>query len=318
MRRFPNLVLVLAGALAGAVLTAPPAHAAPFPGTVPLPVDFAPEGIAAGAGSTFYVGSLTTGDVYRGDLRTGSGSVFVDAPDGAAALGLKVDTSRHLLVVAGGFTGAVYVYDSRSGAGIATVQVTPPGSGLLNDLVITRTAVYVTDSFRPVLYVVPLGPSGRLGTPRTLDLSGPATAIDPTAPNLNGIDATPDGRTLLLSHTALGKLFAVDPASGVSREIPVSGLVAGTLDGLLLQGRDLWVVENFANTLARVTLSPDLTTGTITATITSPLFHVPATVARHGSRLALVNTRFDLGLPPPFGPGAPDGTTFDVVVLRAR
>ena len=318
MRRFPTLVLVLAGALAGAVLTAPPAQAATYPSTVPLPVDFAPEGIAVGAGSTFYVGSITSGDVYRGDLRTGSGSVFVDAPAGAAALGLKVDTARHLLVVAGGFTGAVYFYDSRSGALVAAVQVAPPGSGLLNDLVITRTAVYVTDSFRPVLYVVPLGPRGQLGTPRTLDLTGPASAVDPASPNLNGIDATPDGRTLLLSHTALGKLFVVHPQTGASHEIAVSGLVPGTLDGVLLQGRDLWVVENFANTLVRVTLSPDLSAGTITATVTSPLFQVPATVARHGSRLALVNTRFDLGLPPPFGAGAPAGTTFDVVVLRAR
>jgi hypothetical protein len=31
----------------------------------------------------------------------------------------------------------------------------------------------------------------------------------------------------------------------------------------------------------------------------------------------LVNARFDLGLPPPFGPGAPPGTEYDVVVVRA-
>jgi hypothetical protein len=74
------------------------------------------------------------------------------------------------------------------------------------------------------------------------------------------------------------------------------------------------VVENFADTLVRVTLSPDRPRGTIS----SPLFHVPTTVAEHGDRLALVNARFDLGLPPPFGPGAPPGTTFDVVLVRAR
>jgi hypothetical protein len=33
------------------------------------------------------------------------------------------------------------------------------------------------------------------------------------------------------------------------------------------------------------------------------MFQVPTTVARHGDELALVNARFDLGLPPPFGPG---------------
>jgi hypothetical protein len=77
------------------------------------------------------------------------------------------------------------------------------------------------------------------------------------------------------------------------------------------------VVENFANTLVRVTLSSDLASGTITSVIQSPLFRVPTTVARHGDRLALVNGRFDLGLPPPFGPGAPPGTDFDVVLVRA-
>jgi len=80
----------------------------------------------------------------------------------------------------------------------------------------------------------------------------------------------------------------------------------------------LWVVENFADALVRVTLSPDRSRGRITSTISSPLFHVPTTVAEHGDRLALVNARFDLGLPPPFGPGAPPGTTFDVVLVRAR
>jgi hypothetical protein len=48
------------------------------------------------------------------------------------------------------------------------------------------------------------------------------------------------------------------------------------------------------------------------------LFDVPTTAALHGDRLALVNGRFDLGLPPPFGPGAPAGTSFGVVLVRAN
>lgn len=136
-------------------------------------------------------------------------------------------------------------------------------------------------------------------------------------PNLNGIDATRDGSRLIVNHTALGQLFMVDPVTGVSEAIDVEGLVPGTLDGLLLAGRNLWVVENFANTLVRVTLSPDLSTDAITSAINSPLFRVPTTLAKHGHRLALVNARFDLGLPPPFGPGAPPGTDYDVVVVRA-
>ena len=39
------------------VAASAPALAKPFPDSIPLPNDFAPEGIAVGAGSTFYVGS---------------------------------------------------------------------------------------------------------------------------------------------------------------------------------------------------------------------------------------------------------------------
>ena len=321
MRR--GSLLVLLAALLGLVVAASPAEgdpasgAGPFPDSVPLPVDFAPEGIAVGTGSTFYVGSLTTGDIYRGDLRSGAGSVFIQAATGRSAVGLKVDEPHHLLFVAGGFTGAAFVYDSRTGAPVATYQFAPSGPTLLNDVVVTRDSAYFTDSFNPVLYKIPIGPGGTLGQGGTIALSGPAAFIDPTFPNLNGIDATPDGSTLIVNHTPLGALFTVDPATGASKAIQVDGLVPFTVDGLLLDGRDVWVVENFANTLVRVTLSQDLSSGTITSAITSPLFRVPTTVAKHGDRLALVNGRFDLGFPPPLGPGAPPGTEYDVVIVRA-
>jgi hypothetical protein len=312
-RRLVFVVMLIAG------LAVPgPASAAPFPDSVPLPVDFAPEGIALGAGSTFYAGSLTTGDVYRGDLRSGAGGVFVDAPAGRAAVGLKADRAHHLLFVSGGATGEAYVYDLRDGAPVAAYQFGPSGAALLNDVVVTGDGAYFTDSFAPVLYKIPIGRDGSLGQGATIALSGPAAAIDPTGVNLNGIDATADGATLIVNHSALGRLFTVDPATGASAAIAVNGLIPGTPDGLLLAGRDLWVVENFANTVVRVTLSPDLSSGTITSVITSPLFRIPTTVAKHGDRLALVNGRFDVGLPPPFGPGAPPGTDFDVVLVPAH
>jgi sugar lactone lactonase YvrE len=311
-RHFVFVVLMVASIAASA-----PASASPFPDSVPLPVDFAPEGIATGAGSTFYVGSLKTGDVFRGDLRSGEGGIFVDAPAGRAAVGLKADRAHHLLFVAGGATGAAYVYDLRTGAPVAAYQFAPSGASLLNDVVVTNEGAYFTDSFAPVLYKIPIGRDGTLGPGATIVLSGPAAAIDPTAVNLNGIDATANGATLIVNHSALGRLFTVNPATGASATIDVDGLIPGTPDGQLLAGRNLWVVENFANTVVRVTLSPDLTSGAITSVITSPLFRVPTTVAKHGDRLALVNARFDLGLPPPFGPGAPPGTEYDVVVVRA-
>ena len=77
----------------------PPAR---FPDSVPLPVDFQPEGIASRAGSTFYSASLTTGDIYQGDLRTGKGFVLVAPPGGGQGVGLKADVPDDFLFVAGG------------------------------------------------------------------------------------------------------------------------------------------------------------------------------------------------------------------------
>lgn len=313
MRRVVAVLLALTIPIA----LASPARAATFPSSIPLPVDFAPEGIAVGPGSTFYVGSLTSGDVYRGDLSTGQGALFVDAAPGRSAVGLKPDVAHGLLVVSGGFTGAAYFYDLVTGAPVATVQLGQPGATLINDVVVTRDAAWFTDSFAPVLYRVPLSGHGVVGARSTLALSGPAAFIDPTFPNLNGIAATADGRTLIVGHTVLNAILTVDPATGQSAVL-VDGLPDKTLDGLLLQGRTLWAMANFANTLFRVTLSPDRSTGVVTGTITSSAFHVPTTLARFGDRLALVNGRFDLGFPPPLGPGAPPGTTYDVVVVSSH
>ena len=55
----------------------------PFPAVIQLPIGFQPEGIEIGRGTTFYVGSVATGAIFRGDLRTGAGGVFV-SPSPAA------------------------------------------------------------------------------------------------------------------------------------------------------------------------------------------------------------------------------------------
>src|SRR5215212_9535610 len=106
------------------------------PDVIALPNGFQPEGIATGRGSSFYVGSIPTGDIYRGSLRTGEGDVFIDAPDGRSATGIKVDR-RNRLFVSGARTGQAYVYDARTGAERATYQLTTQPS-FINDVVVTR------------------------------------------------------------------------------------------------------------------------------------------------------------------------------------
>ena len=196
-------------------------------------------------------------------------------------------------------------------------QLAPNATSLINDVVLTSHGAYFTDSYNPDIYEIPIGPSGHLGRAVTTPLSGPVAAFSTAGLNLNGIAATADGNTLIVDNTVLDKLFTVNPVTGASAAINVAGLIPDSMDGLLLEGASLWVVENTANTVVRVTLSHDLSSGTITSTITSPLFDNPTTAAKYGDELALPNGRYDLGLPPPFGPGAPPGTTFNVVVVPA-
>ena len=69
-------------ALATAALVAVPAvsgQETAFPSRIDLPDGFQPEGIA-NADEQFYVGSIPTGAVYRGSLRTGKGAVLVGQP----------------------------------------------------------------------------------------------------------------------------------------------------------------------------------------------------------------------------------------------
>ena len=312
---------VAATAAAAPAMAAPTSYAHATDGrlldSVALPVNFAPEGIAKGEGPTFYAASLVTGDIYRGNLHTGTGEVLVHAPAGGSAVGLKADDADHLLFACGGLTGTAHVYNSRTGALVAQYQFAPNGTSLINDVVLTAHEAYFTDSYNPDIYEIPIGPFGRLGRAVTIPLSGPAAAFSTAGLNLNGIAATADGNTLIVNNTVLDKLFTVNPVTGASAPINVAGLIPNSMDGMLLKGSSLWAVENTANTVIRVTLSHDLSSGTITSTITSPLFDDPTTAAMYGDELALPNGRYDLGLPPPFGPGAPPGTTFNVVVIPA-
>jgi hypothetical protein len=318
MRHLLPKAAVLAAVVLVMPLVTPPVEATPvpdgpFPHVIHIPTDFQPEGIAVGRGSTFYVGSLRGGDIYRGDLRTGTGSVLVDT-SGRAALGMRVDRSRGYLVVAGGPTGHAFVYDATSGADVADI---PLGGVLVNDVAVTPTAYYFTETFGPLIYKVPVNADGSFGTPSTITVTGPAGTVTGSF-GLNGIDAVGDGSMLVVNHTDLGIVATVDPVTGVSRRIDVEGLIPGTPDGLQLEGRTLYVVENFANTLAKIKLSGDLTHGTLVSQISDAALEVPSTAARFGSRMALVNAKFDLGFPPPFGPGAPPGTPFEVVLVRTR
>jgi hypothetical protein len=123
--------------------TAPVTAADPFPARIDLPTGWMPEGVTAGRGTTIFVGSLAGGGVWRGDVRTGTGSQLVPHWGGAAT-GVEYEARADRLWVAGATTGTVRVYAASTGALLKQYVFSP--AGFLNDLVVTKDAVYVTDS----------------------------------------------------------------------------------------------------------------------------------------------------------------------------
>jgi hypothetical protein len=288
--RLPLFALLLVSLSFGMIGAA---NNAPFPDIIPLPNGFQPEGIASGEGTGFYAGSIPTGAVYHGDLSTGTGDLLVPAQEGRAAIGMKYDDRTGLLFVAGGPTGYAYVYDGESGANVAEIMLTGLPS-FINDVVITRDAVYFTNSFQPMLHKVALEDDGTLPDPpvgEPIPLGGDYQ-FTPGAFNANGIEALSNGKTLVIVNSTEGALYTVDPETGVATRIDLGTGGAQNGDGLLLQGRTLYVVQNQLNRIAVVELAPGFASGEIVGLLTNSAFDVPTTIAKFGDALYAVNARF--------------------------
>lgn len=296
-------------ALAALFLPAPVASAAP-PSThgndkvIELPGASSAEGIAEGKGTTFFAGDLAKGDIFRGDIRRGTARLYIDVPDGRAAVGMKVDVQNDLLFVAGGATGQAYVYDTDSGKTVATYQLTTEPA-FINDVTVTSDGAWFTNSARGELYFVPVDRHGKPGDVKTLTLTGPA-ADTSSAFNLNGIAAVRGGRTLVVAHTGNSALYTVDPESGSSADI--TGASLPFVDGIMVEGNTLWAVQNQLNQISRVRLDSRLDSFEVKDVITSPDFQVPTTAALFGDTLAVVNAKF----------GVPGASKYEVVLVDAR
>ena len=183
---------------------------------------------------------------------------------------------------------------------------TSAGPTFINDVVVTWRAAYFTDSNRPVIYKVSKSWHGSPGAVTAITLTGDYQHVPGF--NLNGIEATPSGRTLLAVQSATGKLFTIDPKTGATKLIDLGGATLPNGDGILLHGRTLYVVQNQLNKIAVVKLNHSLTRGVVTRTITDSDFDVPTTIAKFGKWLYAVNARFGTAS----GPDA----TYQVVQVR--
>ena len=264
-----------------------------LPARIDLPDGFQPEGIESW-GKWLYAGSLVDGAIWRANARTGEGRILVPGEAGNVAVGLHIDRKGRLWV-AGGPTGEIRVYDARNGRLLQTY--TFEGTGFLNDLDISRNAVYATDSVNQQLAVIPLRGHGRLPGPsaaRTMPLTGDIEYE--TGFNANGIAAR--GGWLVLVQSNTGLLFRVNPRTGSTRQIDTGGYSVTAGDGLEIKGRTLYVVRNQINTVAVLRLGSSLRKARLVGEITAAagVLSVPTTATVTLGALWVVNARF--GTPP--------------------
>lgn len=306
MKRY---LVLFVGLLLGFAL-ALPAAAKAFPEVIPLPTGFAPEGVAVGTGHTFYAGSLAGGAIVEGDLRTGESQVLVSGEEGRLSVGMSFDDRSGYLFVGGGSNSVGRVYDTATGALLAEYSMASGNGDFINDVVVTRDAAYFTNSFAPAIYRVPLGPAGALPDPAAVETVHLGGDWEQTAGfNANGIVATPNGKTLIVVNSTAQAVYKVDPDSGEATEIDLGGDALPNGDGLVLLGKTLYVVQNQINQIGVVSLSPDLSAGTVGEPITSPHFDVPTTAAAFGNSLYAVNAKF----------GTPrEGTPYEIVKVSQR
>lgn len=256
-----------------------------------------PEGVAWDRHSrAFFVGATGDGTIYRGTLNNPTVSEFLAFPadSGRSSVGMKVH--RGLLYVAGGGTGNIYVYNLATKATVATFAT--GAGGFLNDLVVTHKGdVYVTDSFRPMLWHVTAAQVlAGTGTPESIDVA-PKIEFVPGAFNLNGLVAREHGKQLIVVNSTTGKLFRVvltRDGSDARSIKAIRGLGTGLTggDGMILDRGRLVVVIGDPATLNFVKLRHHGLKGRITNVRADKTLTGPSTVARAKDRYLVVNADF--------------------------
>jgi len=290
-----------------------------WPEAILIPAGFEAEGIELGKGHEFFLGafsfssafggalmvSASAGAIYKGNLRTGEGTNLVE-PTGKPVSGLSYDPRTDYLYAATGFvdlstesfTGqGVIVYDASSGDIIREITF-GDGTGIaINDCLVTRRGVYCTDSLNAELYKLVLEKGGRLPSNAVFEVIPMTDFIMKPGFNANGLAGGFDGKQLVIVNTTSGELYLVDTATGVASRLDIEG--AESLfpngDGLYLDGRTLYIMQNFDNKIAVVQLSGDLSKGDFIKNIgegpPTPL-DIATTIIGFGNSIYAINTNF--------------------------
>jgi Cu-Zn family superoxide dismutase len=297
MSRGSLFAVVVTLALSTPAFAQAPAPAALTTYNLPAALTF-PEGVASD-GTALYTASAENGAIAKVTIASGAAEMIAPAgtlvPAGSSTfpgvLGMKVDGQRRLWV-AGGAQPKIFVFDLAAGKLLKTLDLPSPSGNVLNDLVFVGSHAYFTDTKVPTLWRVALN-GAEIGAPEPfVSFNGTALQYD-NGRNLNGIAATADGKTLVVVQMDKGLLFKIDVATKAVSPIETAGADLSGSDGLVLDGHTLYVVRQTAVEIATVTLSDDLSKGTVAHRFKDPSLAWPATAAKVGDRLVVVNTQFN-------------------------
>ncbi|OZE26899.1 superoxide dismutase [Rhodococcus sp. 05-2254-5] len=261
-----------------------------------------PEGITA-ADDTFYVTSTSDGAVFRGTVGSPDVSVFLpggaDGRTGAAGLDVLDDDDRpDYLVIAGGATGKVWVYDANSGDLVATfTNGLGTDATFLNDVAIADNGdTFVTDSRSPALYRIPFDQivAGTQDAPMETFVNFDGSPfVYGEGFNANGIVENDDESALIVVQSSTGNLYRIDKTSKEVTQVDLGGATLMNGDGMEMDDDTLYVVRNRDGLISKVDLNDDGRRGSVTGEITDPSFAYPTTVAAVDDRLLVVNSQFD-------------------------
>ncbi len=245
-----------------------------------------PEGITV-QGERFYVSSTTDGTIFRGSRKKSQAGIFLPGGADGRTTAVGVRTSGQRLFIAGGATGQIWVYNTKTKSLLRRFDT--GAGGFLNDIAVVDGDAYVTDSRRPHIYRV-TREQVNAGTGDTVPLTpwiDNYPEFDPAAFNANGI-VSRGADELIYVQSGAGKLWRIDVSSKAITNIPMSEPVnAG--DGLVRHGNRLYVVRNSLERIAIVSLK----SGKLLSSFTSERFKFPTTAAKQGNRLLVVNSQFD-------------------------
>ena len=144
--------------------------------------------------------------------------MLVQGVAGRAATGREVQPRTALRLRCG--DRKAFIYDAKTGALIREYQLATAPT-FINDVAVTNNAAYFTDSQKAVIFKLPLGNGGTLpAAAQTLALTGDFQLV--AGFNLNGIVASPDGKTLIAVQSNTGKLFTINPNTGATRLIDLA------------------------------------------------------------------------------------------------